>query len=50
MAIAAYLGPGARFDQALLAFADAYATQNERDYARLVGAVQSGEIIARTGL
>ena len=50
VAIAAYLGPGARFDQALLAFADAYATQNERDYARLVGAVQSGEIIARTGL
>ena len=35
---------------ALLEFSKAYADQNERDYQRLVNAVNSGEITAQTGL
>jgi uncharacterized protein (DUF2252 family) len=44
--IAAYLGRGAVFDQALAEFAAAYADQNERDYERVAGAAASGEIVA----
>jgi hypothetical protein len=35
---------------ARLAFADAHAAQNERDYQALVRAVDSGAIIAQTGV
>jgi hypothetical protein len=45
-AIAAYLGAGDRFDRALLAFAEAYADQNERDHAALAQAVKSGALEA----
>src|SRR5213079_17362 len=38
IAIAAYLGSGDSFDRALVSFAEAYADQNERDYAALVDA------------
>jgi hypothetical protein len=34
LAIAAYLGSGAVFDEAIADFAAAYADQNERDYER----------------
>ncbi len=47
IAIAAYLGRGDRFDCALAEFAEAYADQNERDYAALAEAVESGRIAAR---
>jgi uncharacterized protein (DUF2252 family) len=50
IAIAAYLGSGAVFDEALVRFAEAYADQNERDYAALMSAIKSGRIEAATGL
>jgi uncharacterized protein (DUF2252 family) len=50
IAIAAYLGGGDGFDRAMASFAEAYADQNERDYARLQAAVASGRITAETGL
>jgi uncharacterized protein (DUF2252 family) len=49
-AIAAYLGQGDRFDRALVDFAEAYAEQNERDYAALAAAVDSGRVEAQTGV
>ena len=39
IAIASYLGAGDSFDRALASFAEAYADQNERDYAALRDAV-----------
>jgi uncharacterized protein (DUF2252 family) len=39
VAIAAYLGHSDRFDKALATFAEAYADQNERDYAAFAAAV-----------
>jgi uncharacterized protein (DUF2252 family) len=50
VAISAYLGRGAAFDRAVLAFTRAYAEQNERDYAALQAAVKSGRVSAQTGL
>ncbi len=50
IAIASYLGTGDTFDQAIADFATAYADQNERDYQALVDAVDSGRLIAETGL
>ena len=50
IALAAYLGSSAAFDRAILEFARAYADQNERDYRALVDAVNSGRIVAQTGL
>ena len=50
MAIAAYLGKGDKFDRALARFAEAYADQNELDYAALRDAVDSGRIEAQTGV
>jgi hypothetical protein len=50
IAISAYLGKGDAFDRAILGFSEAYAEQNERDYAALKNAVASGRIAARTGL
>lgn len=50
VAIASYLGAGAAFERAVLGFAQAYAQQNAQDYERLVQAVASGSLDARTGL
>jgi len=50
IAIAAYLGAGAGFDRALLAFSRAYAEQNERDHAALGAAARSGRITAERGV
>ncbi len=50
IAIAAYLGTGAAFDDAIVAFADRYADQNEQDHAAFVEAVKSGRIEATEGL
>ena len=50
IAIGAYLGKGDEFDRAIVAFSNAYADQNERDYKQLVEAVDSGRIKAQTGL
>ena len=46
IAIAAYLGRGDAFDQALADFAAAYADQNERDHAALRQAVDDGRLAA----
>jgi uncharacterized protein (DUF2252 family) len=50
IAIAAYLGSGDAFDRALLAFSEAYAEQNERDYAALAAAAESGRVQADTSV
>ncbi len=50
IAIASYLGAGDPFDQAIAAFSEAYADQNERDYSLLLEAVKSGRLAAGTGL
>jgi uncharacterized protein (DUF2252 family) len=50
IAIASYLGKSDAFDRALSAFAESYADQNERDYAALKEAVDSGRVRAETGL
>ncbi len=46
-AIAGYLGTKDTFDRAVTAFAEAYADQTERDYARLLAAIRRGELPAR---
>lgn len=46
VAIAAYLGAGDSFDQAMAAFAESYADQNERDHAALLAAIESGRLRA----
>ena len=48
IAIAAYLGGGTVFDRAILAFSEAYAEQNDRDYRALLAAVESGRVEAAT--
>src|SRR4051794_28873527 len=50
IAIAAYLGSGPAFDVAVGEFAQAYADQNEHDYAALTDAIRSGRVVAETGL
>jgi uncharacterized protein (DUF2252 family) len=50
IAIAAYLGKRDTFDQAIADFSEAYADQNERDYAALLAAVESGRIEATQGV
>jgi uncharacterized protein (DUF2252 family) len=50
IAIAAYLGNTTTFDEAITAFAAAYADQNQRDYEALEAAVGSGRITAVTGM
>jgi hypothetical protein len=50
VAIAGYLGSGTAFDEAIAAFAEAYADQNERDHRALADAVESGRIAASPGL
>ncbi len=46
IAIAAYLGGGEVFDQALTVFAELYADQNERDHRALRDAVATGRVSA----
>ena len=46
--IAGYLGSGDRFDRALATFAEAYADQNERDYAALRRAVDDDRVTAQS--
>jgi uncharacterized protein (DUF2252 family) len=48
IALAAYLGGSARFDQAIADFAETYADQNELDYAVLQAAVKDGRAEATT--
>jgi uncharacterized protein (DUF2252 family) len=48
IAIAAYLGQSAVFDQAIAEFAARYADQNERDHQALAAAVASGRVTAST--
>ena len=50
MAIASYLGSSDACDNAVAAFAEAYADQNERDYAALRAAVDAGKVTAEFGL
>jgi uncharacterized protein (DUF2252 family) len=50
IAIAAYLGKGSSFDRALVQFSHAYAEQNAHDYQALVKAVESGRVVAETGV
>jgi uncharacterized protein (DUF2252 family) len=50
IAIASYLGNSDAFDRAIADFSSAYADQNERDYQALVQAVDSGRVVAQTGL
>jgi uncharacterized protein (DUF2252 family) len=50
IAIAGYLGSGDAADIAFTRFAEAYARQNERDYAALREAVASGRVAATPGL
>ena len=50
IALAAYLGGSAKFDQAIADFAETYADQNELDYAALQGAVKDGRAEATTGI
>ena len=44
IAIASYMGKGGKFDDAIVAFAESYADQNEADYARFMQALESGEL------
>lgn len=49
VAIAAYLGRKDTFDQAIAAYASAYADQNDRDHTALQAAVTAGRVTALTG-
>jgi uncharacterized protein (DUF2252 family) len=49
IAIAAYLGSGEIFDQAIASFAEAYADRNEEDYRSLREAARTGRIVVQTG-
>ena len=50
IAIAAYLGTGSVFDNAIRDFSHAYADQNEKDFAALQAAAASGRIQVTSGL
>jgi uncharacterized protein (DUF2252 family) len=50
IAIAAYLGKSAAFDEAIADFATTYADQNERDHRALVTAIADGRVQALEGL
>ncbi|TFV92954.1 DUF2252 domain-containing protein [Blastococcus sp. CT_GayMR20] len=49
VAVAAYLGGGPSFDEAVRAFAESYADQNERDHRALLDAIASGRVVAEAG-
>ncbi len=48
LAIDAYLGTGPAFTSAMVAFAQRYADQNDRDHAQLAGAIGRGEVSSAT--
>lgn len=48
--ITGYLGSSDVFDEAIAAFANDYADQNERDHAALMVAVQAGRLAAEIGV
>jgi uncharacterized protein (DUF2252 family) len=50
IAISSYLGKSDRFDRAIASFAETYADQNDRDYAALKAAADSGRIKVEAGL
>jgi uncharacterized protein (DUF2252 family) len=50
IAVAAYLGDGPEFDEALVEFGERYADLNERDHAALAAAVGEGRVEAHTGV
>ncbi len=50
VAIASYLGSSDSFDQAMAAFAETYADQNERDFGALQDAVKEGRVKVEMGL
>jgi uncharacterized protein (DUF2252 family) len=50
VAIGGYLGSGERFDVALAAFAETYASQAERDHAALAAAVAAGDVAVTMGM
>jgi uncharacterized protein (DUF2252 family) len=49
-AIAAYIGKSDKFDGAIADFSQAYADQNEADYAELIEAQRSGDLKVESGL
>jgi uncharacterized protein (DUF2252 family) len=49
VAIAAYLGNGTAFDDAVVAFSNAYADLNDRDYEAVTAAVKDGRLAASAG-
>ena len=49
MAIAAYIGTGRRFDEAMAEFAVAYADQTAHDHHQLVAAIEAGTVAASAG-
>ncbi|HVO55209.1 MAG TPA: DUF2252 domain-containing protein [Solirubrobacterales bacterium] len=50
MAIAAYLGKGSAFDEAIAEFSVRYADRNEADHERLLEAIANGEVAATEGV
>jgi uncharacterized protein (DUF2252 family) len=50
IALAAYLGGSAAFDEAIADFADAYANRNDSDYAAFQAAAAKGRVQATTGV
>jgi uncharacterized protein (DUF2252 family) len=50
IAISAYLGNSAKFDNAIADFAETYADQNQRDHAALAAAVAAGRVQAQSGV
>jgi uncharacterized protein (DUF2252 family) len=50
VAIASYLGAGDTFERAVAEFAEAYADQNERDYAALAHAAEAGRVPVERGV
>ena len=50
VAIAAYLGSGKVFDEAMATFAESYADLNAQDSAALVAAIADGTVTAETGV
>jgi Uncharacterized protein conserved in bacteria (DUF2252) len=47
-AISSYLGTSDKFDRAMATFGETYADQNERDYATLKQAADSGKVVAQS--
>jgi uncharacterized protein (DUF2252 family) len=50
VALATYLGADDAFPDAIVAYAESYADQNERDYAAFLEAIRSGRLQAESGV